>query len=204
MKDRDRKRFQSSITWFNQFFDGMKQIFELVATLMPAGFSVEDFSTNLENFYYPAFKATPSIPPYYAFTLPGSKAALQLVSVIDESIFPRHGHFTVEPSLVVVLHSRPEKFAWVDEFALKVIKSDHLEQDSKTGKVLHGKIAGKYPAAFFAFQVPYDRFSDIRHPPAAVSKYIIEPITANLDTGWLDDDMQIEPPISSSSAIEEG
>jgi hypothetical protein len=198
MKDRDRKRFQSSITWFNQFFTGMKQIYELVANLLPVEFFPDGFSTNIENFYYPAFKASPSIPPYYAFVVGGRKAALQLVAVIDEGIIPLHGAFSREPSMVAVLHTRPEKYAWLDEFALKVIGAENLEQTSKTGDILHGKLAGKYPADFFAFQVQYDLFSDIRNPPEAVSQYIVKPITTGLEKGWLAADEPIAYPTPSS------
>jgi hypothetical protein len=204
MKDRDRKRFQSSITWFNQFFDGMKQIFELVTTLLPVGFLPDDFSTTIDNFYYPAFKATPSIPPYYALILPGSMAALQLVAVIDENIFPPHGSFNIEPSLVAVLHNRPDKYAWVDEFALRVINSNNLEGLKKYRETVYGKLAGRYPADFFAFQVQYDLFSDIRNPPEAVTKYIINPIATGLYKGWLSEDMLADSPVSSTNSIEEG
>ncbi len=184
MKERDKHRFRANITWFNQFFDGLRQIYQHVSELLPTEFFPENYALNLENYYYPGFKAAPSLPPYYALMLEGKKCAIQVVSVIDTDLFAQSGQFLIEPSMVVVVISQAEKYARVDEFALQVIKNQNVEQVNKSENIVWGKITAKFPADFFAFQVQYDRFSDDKKPEIAVGKYIIDPITANLELGF--------------------
>ena len=184
MKEKDRKRFQSSSQWFNQFFDGLSQIYHLVESQIPAELLSEGFSIGAENFYFPSLKTTPAIPPYYALLLPGRQAAIQLLSIIDPELISHGRMFSSEPSMVVLAHSMPEKYAWVDEFALKVLKVQEVEQVHKDGDVVWGKLAGRYPSGFFAFQVQYDCFSEVPNPPAAVDRWIVSPLTACLSKGF--------------------
>ncbi len=184
MKDRDRLRFRASITWFNQFFDGLRQIYQHVAELLPAEYFPENYSLNLENYYFPDYKSAPSIPPYYALMLEGKKCALQVVSVLDPSLFAQNGRFLIEPSMVIVVVSQADKYARVDEFALQVIKNQNIEQVKKTGNIVRGKITGKFPADFFAFQVQYDRFSEDKKPEITIGSYVIDPIYINLAQGF--------------------
>jgi hypothetical protein len=184
MKDRDKLRFRDNITWFNQFFDGLRQIYQYVAELLPAEFFPEHYSLNLESYYYPGYKAAPSIPPYYALMLEGKDCALQVLSVIDSALFAQNGLFLIEPSMVIVATSQSDKYARVDEFALQVIRDQNVEQVKKAGNIVWGKLTAKFPADFFAFQVQYDRFSEDKKPEIAVGRYIIDPITTNLMLGF--------------------
>jgi len=180
MKDRDKTRFQSSMTWFNQFFGGLRQIYEHILTLLPLEYLPDGFSANIENYHYPVLKAAPSIPPYYALLLPCRQVALQVISIIDADLIAHSAVFQPEPSMLVVVHSQPEKYAWVDEFAMKIVKSHDLDQVIKENDVIWGKLIGKYPANFFAFQVLYDRFSDSRNLSEVVNLWVIDPLIANL------------------------
>ncbi len=127
MNDREKLRFRANISWFNQFFDGLRQIYEHIAELLPAEFFSERYSPCMENYYFPDFKAVPSIPPYYALMLEGKKCALQVVSVIDEALFAQGGPFSAEPSMVVMVHSQADKYSRLDEFALQMIKNQNVE-----------------------------------------------------------------------------
>ena len=180
MKDRDKARFHDNITWFNQFFDGMRQIFEFTVDQLPPEFFREGFSLNSGNYYFPRFKAAPSLPPYYALLLEGKTHALQVVSVIDAYLFSHNGPFILEPSLITVIHTLPEKYGWINDYALNVIKNQNVILTSKDRSGVFGKITVKFPADFFAFQVEYDRFSDNTQPQKAVQKYIVDPIIAYL------------------------
>jgi hypothetical protein len=184
MKDRNKLRFRANITWFNQFFAGLRQIYQHIAEMLPAEYFPENYSLNLENYYYPGFKAAPSIPPYYALMLEGNKCALQVVSVIDASLFTQRGYFLIEPSMIVVVISEADKYARIDEIALQVIKPQNVEQVKKTGNIVSGKITANYLADFFAFQVQYDCFSDDRKPEIAIGNYVIDPIKTNLMQGF--------------------
>jgi hypothetical protein len=184
MKNRDKTRFEASMTWFNQFFDGLRQIYGYIPELLPADFFPEGFSLNIENYYFPRQKAAPSIPPYYAMLLGGRQAAIQVISVIDAGLFARRSTFSPEPSMIIVVHTQAEKYAWVDEFALKVIKSQNLEVIDNYEGIVWGKITGLYPASFFAFQVKYDRFNDSQDPKGPISRYIVKPVTDNLERGF--------------------
>lgn len=184
MKDRDKLRFRANITWFNQFFEGLRQIYQYVAELLPSEFFPENRSLNIENYYYPGFKATPCIPSYYALMLEGKKCALQVVSVIDATLFAQNGLFFIEPSMVIVVVSESDKYSRLDEFALRVIKNQNIEQTQKTGNIVRGKITAKLPTDFFTFQVEYDRFTDDKKPEVAIGRYIIDPIATNLAMGF--------------------
>jgi hypothetical protein len=114
----------------------------------------------------------------------GKKCALQVVSVIDASLFAQSGRFLIEPSMIIVVVSQADKYARVDEFALHVIKNQNIGQVKKTGNIVRGKITAKFPADFFAFQVQYDRFSDDKKPEIAIGSNIIDPIYINLAQGF--------------------
>ncbi len=184
MKDRDKARFRDNVNWFNQFFDGIRQIYELIINLMPMEFFPEGFIANSGNFFFPRHKAAPSMPAYYGLVIEGRKYALQVVSVIDASLFAQGGPFIIEPSMIVVVHSQVEKYGWLNDFALKVIRNQQVEITRKVGDVSWGKISAKYPADFFTFQIQYDRFSDNKSPQEAVSSNIVEPIITNLEKGF--------------------
>jgi hypothetical protein len=184
MKDRDKNRFRENISWFNQFFDGMRQIYELTVNLLPVEFFQEGFSLKRGNFFFPRYKIAPSMPPYYAMMVEGRQFALQLVAVVDDALFAAGGPFIVEPSLVVMLHTQIAKFGWLSDYALRVIKNQQLTQSDKVGNSIKGKIEASYPADFFAFQVQYDKFSDNRSLQSMVSQYIVEPILQNLERGF--------------------
>jgi hypothetical protein len=184
MKERDKNRFRDNINWFNQFFDGIRQIFELTVNLLPIEFIQEGFSLNRGNFFFPRYKIAPSMPPYYGLMLEGRQCALQLVAVVDDALFAPGGPFMVEPSLIVVLHTQAAKYGWLSEYALRVIKNQHLVQADNVAGTLWGKIEARYPADFFAFQVQYDKFSDNRSLQAVVSQYIVDPLLKNLERGF--------------------
>jgi hypothetical protein len=186
MKDRDKTRFHDNITWFNQFFDGLRQIYEHVVDLLPAEFFYEDFALNSGNYYFPRYKAAPSMPPYYVLMLEGRMHALQVVSIIDANLIALSGPFSKEPSIITILHTQPEKYGWINDFALNVIKNQNVELTKKERGVVWGKITAKFPADFFAFQVQYDKFSDNRNPQEAVRQYIVNPIIEHLGTGSSD------------------
>jgi hypothetical protein len=184
MKDRDKFRFRANLTWFNQFFEGLRQIYQHVAELLPKDYFPDNYALNLENYYYPTYKAVPSIPPYFALMMEGNKCALQIVSVVDASLFSPSGQFFIEPTMVIVVISTADKYARLDEFALQVIRNQNVEVVNKTGNIMRGKFTAKFPAEFFAFQVQYDRFTDDKKPEIAIRKYIIDPITTNLMQGF--------------------
>jgi hypothetical protein len=187
MKERDKTRFHDNLTWFNQFFDGLRQIYEHIVDLLPTEFFHEDFALNSGNFHFPKYKAAPSMPPYYALMLEGRMYALQVVSVIDVNLFAPSGPFDKEPSMITVIHTQPEKYGWINDFALNVIKNQNVELTTKEHGVVWGKITAKFPADFFAFQVQYDKFSDVKNPQEAVQQNIIDPIIKNLGMDPPDD-----------------
>jgi hypothetical protein len=186
MKDKDKARFQDNIIWFNHFFDGLRHIYEHIVELLPREFFHEGFVLNSGNFFFPRYKAAPSLPPYYALLLEGKTFALQMVSIVDANLFAQNGLFIKEPSMITLIHTQPEKYGWIDDFALSVIKNQNVELTTKERGVVHGKITGKFPANFFAFQIQYDKFTDDQNLLEAVRQNIVDPIIVNLGTGSLD------------------
>jgi hypothetical protein len=183
MKEQDKGRFRANISWFNQFFDEINQLYKVIFDLLPEEFISKDYTLSSGNYYFPRFKIAPSIPTYYALMLEGRKFALQAVAVIDTTLFTHNGPFIIEPSLIILIHTQGEKYGWLSEFALKVIKNQEVEFTETVDGVFWGKIKAKFPAQFFAFQVQYDYFTDSNlHIP--VKKYIIDPIVENMERGF--------------------
>lgn len=182
MKEHDKARFSANISWFNQFFDGINQLYEVIFELLPKEFSPSGFALSSGNYYFPRLKIAPYIPPYYAFMVASKKWAMQAVAVIDEHLFVEKGPFMLEPSLVIVVHNQADKYGWINQFALKVIKNEKVELNEIIDGVVWGKIKAKIPADFFTFQVQYDKFTerDLKPP---VQQYIINPVVVNLKRG---------------------
>lgn len=184
MKEQDRARFKANILWFNQFFDGVRTIYEMVENQLPVEFFPAIATLTSDNFYFSRQKVVPSIPPYYALYRQGFKHALQILTIIDENLISNNDFFTREPSIIVVLHSRADKCSRLDEFALTVVRNQNVELIRKDNGVIWGHIKSKYPADFFAFQVSLDKFSDIEKPQEAVRQYMVNPIIENLRKGF--------------------
>lgn len=184
MKEQDRGRFRAYFHWFNQFLDGIRDIYEMVVNQLPPEFfsSADGFTS--DNYYFPRQKVAPSIPPYYALSLEGFKCALQIVTIIDSSLIARNGFFLHEPSIIIVLHTQAYKYSWVDEFALNVARNRNVRSIRKVNGIIWGQIKSEYPADFFAFQRSLDKFSNTDNPQEAVRLQIVNPIIENLRKGF--------------------
>lgn len=181
MDDQNKSRFVANINWFNQFFDGIKQLFEMVIEMMPTEFFPEDFTLSSRNFYFPRQNYAPSIPPYYVLMLRGKQFALQVLAVFDPDLFARQDLFTVEPSVIVVLHSKADRSGYIDDYAMRVITNRGIKIAQRANGKFWGSINAKLPADFFSFQVPFDQFSQNQNPHDAVREYIVEPIIEKLE-----------------------
>jgi len=185
MKDQDRERFRANIHWFNQFFDGVRDIYEMVGDQLP----VEYFpaaTISSENFYFPRQKNVPSIPPFYAFLFEGFKHGLQIITVIDANLIARNSGFIREPSIIIVVHTQPDKNSWLDEFAMDVVRHNKVEILEKDRGIIWGCFKGKYMAQYFSFQVGLDKFSGVENPQQAVRQYIMAPLLENMRKGFPD------------------
>jgi hypothetical protein len=183
MKEQDRARFTANIQWFNQFFDGIRNIYAIVTDLLPIEYFPSASSIHSGNFYFQQLKVSPSIPAYYAFLLDGPKWGLQLLTIIDASLIARNGFFIHEPSIIAVIHTQPDNNSWLDEIALNVVRNRKLELIRKVDGITWGRIKSRFPADFFAFQVSLDKFSDTGEPRDAVQRYLATPIIENLRKG---------------------
>ena len=86
MKEQDRARFTANIRWLNQFFDGVRTIYEMVENQLPTEFFPAIATLTSDNFYFFRQKVVPSIPPYYALYRQGFKHALQILTIIDQNL----------------------------------------------------------------------------------------------------------------------
>jgi hypothetical protein len=181
MNDQDKSRFVTNINWFNQFFGGIKQLFESVVEIMPNGFLAEDFALTSGSFHFPSQKFAPSIPPYYVLMLKGKQFALQVLAIFDAELFAKQGRFAIEPSIIVVLHSQADRYNYVEDYALRLIKNRGIEIAQQIDGKFWGKIKARLPADFFAFQVSFDKFSVDQNSRDAVREYIVDPIIEYLE-----------------------
>ncbi|MDQ3507022.1 MAG: hypothetical protein M3494_03255 [Actinomycetota bacterium] len=181
MNDEDRTRFVANFNWFNQFLGSVKQLYGIVVETLPTEFFPEGFSLKWGNFYFPKQNTIPSIPPYYVLMCGGRQFALQLVAVFDPDLFDKRGDFAVEPSFVVVLHSRADRYAYIDDHALRVIGNKGIEFTHQADGKFSGTMHSKPPADFFTFQVSFDKFSTDQNSREAVGEHIVAPIIEYLE-----------------------
>jgi len=184
MKEQDRTRFRANLIWFNQFFDGIRALYEMIVNQLPSEYFPSVSAITGDNYYFPRQKNVPSIPPYYALLVEGLNHSLQLLTIVDAGLISRSGYFIHEPSIIGVVHTQANKNSWLDEFALNVVRNQKVEFLGNTDGILWGHIKSKYPADFFAFQVPLDKFSESPDILDAVIQYIITPVIENLRKGF--------------------
>ncbi len=187
MNHEDQTRFTANVEWFNGFFADIRQLYGLVVEMMPTDFFPAGFALAAGNFYFPKQHFAPTIPPYYVLMVRGERVALQIVAVLDPSLFVRSDPFVAEPSIVVVLHSESDRYGFIEDYALRVIGNRGIDIERHDGGRFWGKINAKLPANFFSFQVPLDRFSAERDPREAVREHIVDPITEELDNHLVSD-----------------
>jgi hypothetical protein len=173
MDQKDIARFDANVTWFNQFYDRLKYIFDEIAEMLLADEIIPEGPTTSASYYYYASKTRPSIPPYYALGLKGFDCALQIFAVLDVSLFRDPGPFKAEPSLVVVTYSQADRFAWYKDFGLRVVRTDRVRLDSGEGPVVSGSIINQESTRFHAFQVAFDDFADARALADVIDREII-------------------------------
>jgi hypothetical protein len=153
----DKERFQANYIWFNQFFKDLQQLLEAISKALINQFGWE---TNSKNWYYEKSNYQPSIPGYYMTALGGSRIAVQLYAVLDTMLLQDHPTFKNEPSLIVIVHSRPDRVLWTDYYGLRVIENKQVTQVQHNEKVITGEILtgdGK-GTQYFSFQVTLDAF----------------------------------------------
>ena len=184
MREQDQVRFRANLLWFNQFFDGIRVLYEMTVKQLPSEYFPSVPAITNDNYYFPPQRIVPSMPPYYALLVEGLSHGLQLLTIVDAGLISRRGSFIHEPSIIAVVHTQANKNSWLDEFALNVIRNKKLQVLRITDGVIWGRIISKYPADFFAFQVTLDKFSESPDMLNAVSTYIIQPIVTNLRQGF--------------------
>jgi len=176
MNDQDQSRLIATVKWFNDFFNGIRQLYEIVVETLPQDFFAENSTLTSGNFYFPSQKYAPTIPPYYVLMLGGQQVALQILTILDPELFGNPDLFTKEPSIVVVLHSQTSKYGHITDYALRLLGNRVIEVTQKAEDKFWGRINAKLPADFFAFQVCFDKFSADQNPNDAVHEHIVEPI----------------------------
>lgn len=176
------KQLVANVEWFNQFFYTIRQLYGIVVEmLLPTGFFPEGFTLKSTNFYFPRQNWAPTLPPYYVLMCGGEEFALQILAVFDPDLFSAQDHFDKEPSFVVVLHSQPSRYAYMDDYALRVIGNKGIENPQQADGEFEGSLNSKPPADFFSFQVPFDKFSTDENSREAVREYIVDPISEHLE-----------------------
>lgn len=181
MNKEEQSRLTANVQWFNQFFAQIRQLYKSIVEGLPNEFFPEGFRLAARNFYFIKQNQTPSIPPYYVLGVEGKQFALQVMTVLEPDLFDRSGHFAVEPSIVVVLHSQAGKYLWIDDYVLRVIRNEGIQITHQADGKLWGKMNSNPPADFFSFQVSFDKFSADKDSRDAVREHIVDPIRKYLE-----------------------
>ena len=169
MNEMDFERFEANRLWFNSFFEDMKSIFDLLAETLVGK---SDSLTNV-GYYYPKQQFVPGLPPYYMVGVGGAEHAVQVYAIVDGSVLRNQDRFMPQPSLIVVRHSRGDRYLYIKDFGLRIIQNDRIRY-SHDGKsdIIQGSIGDS--VKFQAFQVPLSEFSTGTAVDQAISANIID------------------------------
>ena len=153
----DKEKFQDNYIWFNQFFKDLQQLLEAISKALVNEFGWE---MNSKNWYYEKSNYQPTIPRYYMTALGSSKIAIQLYAILDTMLVQDHPAYENEPSLIVVVLSRPDRVLWPNDYGLNVISNDQVTQVRYNEKVIAGEIRGGEGKGtqYASFQVKLDAF----------------------------------------------
>lgn len=168
MKPEDKQKFTENITWFNQFFENVRQLFERIAQGLK-----DEYDLPNKVLYYSKTNSKPTIPKYHMIGLGGPDFAIQILAVFDYSLLSNQNVFKVEPSFIIVKHSQGNSYSYVDDFGLKIVKNEEIEQLGWENNKLSGKIL-KNQTYFHAFQILFDDFAKGQDIDDVIQTQIIE------------------------------
>ncbi len=121
----------------------------------------EVFNFPVQAFYYVKSNNRPSIPQYYVMELGGAgmQFALQIYAVFDPALISLR-KFLLEPSFIVVAHSRPDLKLYISQFGLSVIGDSQIEITATSEGIVSGmfKAGVSKGERFHAFQMPFDSY----------------------------------------------
>jgi hypothetical protein len=175
MNTQDKERLIANITWFNEFFSDLKALFEMIAKSLSAEFP----ELAEQGFYYPKSNDRLSIPPYFIIGLGDQSFAIQVFLLLDITMVEDQPAFAPEPSLIVVKHSRGDKYLWADNYGIRVMRNSQIKVTTQ-GQVLSGEIAGGEGKGtrFHAFQVFLDPFVESGDTNEAIQTEIVGKLRA--------------------------
>ncbi|MBI5651499.1 MAG: hypothetical protein HZC40_13815 [Chloroflexi bacterium] len=175
MNEQDTKRFNENFAWFNRFFSDLKQIFEIAFNAIPQKYLSEAPEAE---FYHTTTKKRLTMPEFCAGGIEGKRWALQIYAIFDQNLFAKPNTFLEQPSIIVFLHSHPDKYGYFWGNAHKVVTQFKATEFPHRGNAgIKGRANINPEADFFAFQVLFDKLSS----NDAVKEHIANPIIAFLE-----------------------
>ena len=177
MKTDDVQRFLENVAWFNHFFEDVGQLFEKIRKALEHQFVLTDKSL----LYYPKYAYQPSIPPYSMLGLAGDDCAFQIFAVFSP-VEIEATNFTGEPSFFVVKHADADKYNWVEELGMAVIRGQGIDIHLNDEKVASGKIL-KHDCRFYAYQLSFDEFLEGQDIDRTIHEQIVQRVHAF--PGWV-------------------
>ena len=166
------ENFFGNVEWFNNFFSDIGEIFNTLKKKIKKEFGLEK---DLQ--YYQKSMYQPSIPNYYCLLL-GDKYSIQIFVNLTKELMENHPYFVNEPSLIVVKHNYP-RYDWAEDYGLKVLTGQDIEEPAFEEKTFKGKIGFKNTEEtipFSAFQVSLEHFKKGVNLEEIVEDFIINKI----------------------------
>lgn len=172
----DFVRFETNREWFNEFFKGLKQVFDRTANAF--GSHLPDMDVG---YFYPKANTRPSIPTYYVLGVGCDGFAVQVYAILDHTILAGHPYFRAEPSFVVVKHSRGDRYLWLKDYGLRVITRERVTETRadptvEVGVVVRGFIEHDPPTQYCAYQVPLDHFEEGQSLDTSIDRMFVVPV----------------------------
>jgi hypothetical protein len=169
MNDQDKQRFLENITWFNNFFEDLKLLFDKIGNSLSVEFSMGD-----PNYYYYKSTSTPSIPAYYVMAQGSDSFTIQNFAIFNPSIIENVEAFNPDPSIILLRHSRGDRVLYIEEFGLRVIRNRNIRQEKINDQVVSGTILGGEETQYQAFQLPYETFASGKNLSDVIRSEVVD------------------------------
>jgi len=161
--------FFQNVKWFNEFFDGLKELYDKISIILE-----KEFELSEKSYYYYKPNDKPSIPSTYHLFLGGEEFKLNLAVLFNEDDI-KNKKFLVEPSIIVSVHD--EYFCI--EVSSYVADLQDVKQIKEENNFISGILDWDTEVRFESFQVPLDLF--LEYDDKIVKEEIVSKISEILE-----------------------
>lgn len=150
--DKEQVRlFNDSLTWWRDFFDDLKTLFDKIAIIIE-----KDLGYDEKTYYYYKSNEAPSIPSAYFLCLSGEgKVNIQMCIILDRDYLDASIIKASEPIILVILNDCEENTTAI---GYAILENKDINQVTETEGIITGTLDWDPEVKFTACRIPLDVF----------------------------------------------